>query len=272
MTELPRMRNFDTRWFDLANKRRLFWILQVLGWCFIPVMSAGFLRSQSLAFLPVIVFRAVLGFTVTCFLLRPLLGWVRRRHTLSVPVGLPVLFVVAAALGAADSAITSLSLSHLLATGTPSEARQLFLESAVLLRIMIYAFWIALYFGINYFIETSNTRLRMALLDAETRESELRLLRAQVNPHFLFNALNSIIAEADQPERVIEITQVLADFLRFSLSQDGNMHPLGEEFDALESYLRVEKIRFEERFEYTLAEDAAVRRQPVPYALVQPLL
>ena len=272
MTELPRMHNFDTGWFDLANKRRLFWILQVLGWCSIPVVSAGIFRAQSQAFLPVILARAVLGFAVTSFLLRPLLQWVRRRYRLSVPVGLPLLFATAAALGVADSELVTLGLSHLLAAGTPVEARQLFLESGFLLRTTAYVFWIALYFGINYFIETSSARLRLVLLESETRESELRLLRAQVNPHFLFNALNSIIAEAERPERVIEITQVLADFLRFSLSQDGNLHPLGEEFDALESYLRVEKIRFEERFEYTLEADAAVRSQRVPYALVQPLL
>lgn len=266
------MPNFETRGFDLANKRRLFWMLQMLGWCSIPVVSAGIFRAQSQAFLPVIVVRAVLGFAVTSFLVRPSLQWVRRRYRLSLPVGLPLLFATAAELGVADSELVSLGLSHLLAYGTPVESRQLFLESGFLLRSIAYVFWIALYFGINYFIETSSGHLRLVLLESETRESELRLLRAQVNPHFLFNSLNSIIAEAERPERVIEITQVLADFLRFSLSQDGNMHPLGEEFDALESYLRVEKIRFEERFEYTLEADIAARNQPVPYALVQPLL
>lgn len=267
-----RMPFLDPHWFDLANKRRLFWIFQAIGWCFIPVLAAIFLRSQSQVFLPIIAFRAVFGFGITSLLARPMLRWVRRRYSLSAFAWIPVLLVTAAVLAAVDSEVLSILLSHLPADGIPSETRQLFLESGIVFRTVTYAFWISLYLGINYFIETSHARLRLVLLEAETRESELLLLRAQVNPHFLFNALNSIIAEAERPQRVIEITQMLADFLRFSLSQDGNMHPLGEEFDALESYLQVEKIRFEGRFEYTLAADAAVRRHPVPYALVQPLL
>ncbi len=263
---------FDPQWFDPANKRRLFWILQLLGWFGVAALAGAVLRSQAWVLWPFIGFRSVFGLVVTSFLLRPLLRWIRRRYTLSVSAGMALLVVAAVALGVADSQAMSIGLSRLLAGSIPAESRQLYLDSGTLLRTLAYGFWILLYFGINYFIETSSARLRLVLLESETRESELRLLRAQVNPHFLFNALTSIIAEAERPARVIEITHALADFLRFSLSQDGNMHPLGEELDALESYLQVEKIRFEGRFEYSLAADAAVRNLAVPCALAQPLL
>jgi hypothetical protein len=273
MKEQPRIPALEQHWFDLSNKRRLFWIFQGCGWFGTSVIAAAVLRSHAGALLPFIVFRALFGLVITSFLLRPLLRRVRRRRALSVSAGIPVVLVGALALGAADSHAMSIGLSRSLASSSiPTEALELYLDSGTLLRTLAYGCWLALYFGINYFIETSRDRLRLALLESETRESELRRLRAQVNPHFLFNALNSIIAEAERPERVIAITHLLADFLRFSLAQDGNMHPLGEELDVLESYLQVEKIRFEQRFEYTLVVDPAVRLQRVPCALVQPLL
>jgi LytS/YehU family sensor histidine kinase len=106
----------------------------------------------------------------------------------------------------------------------------------------------------------------------DKQANDLKLLRAQVNPHFLFNALNSILAVCDEPQKVTAITQALADYLRFSLRGGDARQPLGEELDALESYLKVEKIRFTDRLEYTIQADAAARSKLVPGALVQPLV
>ena len=105
------------------------------------------------------------------------------------------------------------------------------------MRCGIYALWVSLYISINHFIDTAREQLRLAQLETETRESELQLLRAQVNPHFLFNALNTILAVAEEPQRVSETTHALADYLRFSLAQNSELHPLGKELDALENYL-----------------------------------
>jgi hypothetical protein len=266
------MSSFDTHGFGLANKRRLFWAFQILGWGFFPLMSCVLLRSQASAFLPVILFLGVLGFSMTSFFLRPVLRWFRRRKTPSMWVSLPLLFLASLGLGAVDSVIINHGLFDWVGSSASPETRKLYQESSGLLRTSVYVLWIALYYGLNYFIQTRDNHLRMIMLESETRDSELRLLRAQVNPHFLFNALNSIIAEAEQPSRVIEITQMVADYLRFSISQKGDLHPFGAELDALESYLRLEKIRYEERFEYTLEVSHGVRLQQVPYALMQPLL
>ena len=255
-----------------GGRKKWFWGLQILGWGFFPLMSCVLLRSQAAAFLPVILFLGILGFSVTSFFLRPVLKWFRKHHSPSMWVGVPLLFLAAAALGALDSFIICNGLFDWLGSSASPEARKLYQESSGLLRTSVYVLWIALYHGISYFIQARNDHLRMVMLESETREGELRLLRSQVNPHFLFNALNSIIAEAERPSRVIEITQMVADYLRFSISQKGDMHPFGAELDALESYLRLEKIRYEDRFEYTLEVSHAVRLQPVPYALMQPLL
>jgi LytS/YehU family sensor histidine kinase len=110
------------------------------------------------------------------------------------------------------------------------------------------------------------------LIEREDRLAEARRLTAQLNPHFLLNSLNAILAEKNNPAMVEAITQSLADFLVFSLRQGSGLAPLGTELHALESYLAVEKIRFEERLEYAIAADETARAVAVPTALVLPLL
>jgi LytS/YehU family sensor histidine kinase len=211
---------------------------------------------------------------LSAFVLRPVLRWIRRRPQAAplprtaVFVGLVVVFGVT---DAYSGLWTFQLISPLLII---DDASRFYVDSTNTLRCGLYAFWISGYVGVNHFIDTARERLRLAQLETAARESELRLLRAQVNPHFLYNALNAIVAEneAGHPERVSTITHALAEYLQFSLEQTNGLHPLGEELDALENYLQVEKIRFEERLEYTLIADAVARDQRVPGALVQPLL
>jgi two-component sensor histidine kinase len=264
---------FSTSRFSLfSNKNRLFWLLQCTGWGLMLVVALENVRSNNAELLPFIWYRNVFGFVLSAFVLRPALRWVRRRsQTRTLPrtaflVGLVLLFGLTDAYGSlwTFDLISPLQFND--------GASRLYVDSTTSLRCGIYGFWVSIYVGINQFIDTTRERLRLSQLEIAARESELRLLRAQVNPHFLFNALNTIIAEAEDPQRVTTITHALAEYLRFSLEQTNGQHPLGQELDALENYLRVEKIRFEERFEYTLVADAAARRRMVPGALVQPLL
>ncbi len=128
--------------------------------------------------------------------------------------------------------------------------------------------WLLLYFGIKSFVSHSE-------IEREFQRSEIRLLRSQVNPHFLFNALTTIMAVRKDEQQVALITQSLADYLRFSLSQqeeDRLSHPLEEELEALENYLQVEKIRFQKNFESRIEATPEARAAGVPPALVQPLL
>jgi hypothetical protein len=106
------------------------------------------------------------------------------------------------------------------------------------------------------------------------REAELRALRAQINPHFLFNSLNSISAlAAPDPEAARRMCQLLGDFLRQSLSLGGRERvTLAEELALADRYLAIEQVRFGARLEVdTQAEDAA-RRCLVPPLLLQPLV
>jgi LytS/YehU family sensor histidine kinase len=141
----------------------------------------------------------------------------------------------------------------------------------LLLRSTVLLLWLMLYFGIKLLQQNAET-------EREFRKAEARLLRSQMNPHFLFNALNTIMAVRKDQAKVETVTQSLADYLRFSLQQEESdehglsTHPLGDELAALEDYLRVEKARFGDDIVCRIDAGEDARHTPVPAALVQPLL
>jgi len=263
---------FESNWYDVTNKKKLFWILQLSGWAGLVLLAVNVLREDFRAVLPLVLCRGMFGLIITSFGVRPLARWVRGRSTAEIKWWLPALLGLVVVLSLGDAMLIRWLATFASGGVKLSEAVLHFLNSSGPIRFIAYGSWLVFYFVINDLIESNSARLRLERLKAGMIESELRLLRAQVNPHFLFNALNSIIAEAGRPERVTRITHGLADYLRFSLSQNIELQPLGEELAALEGYLQVEKIRFDERLEYSLIADAEVRRLRVPGALVQPLL
>ena len=266
------MAAFESNWYDVTNKKKLFWILQLSGWGVVILVAVNVLGQDAKVLWPFFVGRGLLGMIVTSYLVRPLARWARGRSGRGIGWWVPFFLILAFILSVGDSILIRWLVVVSLGAENLNEVALHFLDSSSPIRFATYGAWIVLYLVINNLIESNSARLRLERLKAGMIESELRLLRSQVNPHFLFNALNSIIAEAGKPERVTRITHGLADYLRFSLSQNLELQPLGEELVALEGYLQVEKIRFEERLEYSLVADAEVRRLRVPGALVQPLL
>lgn len=262
-----------TRFHIISQRERiiLFWILQITGWLasFFVVLVAAKLTDTTIGWL--LIFRTVFGFLATSIFLRPLLRYFRSKFA----SGFVKLAVVGVALaivfGSLDSYLTE-RFGILVGLDMQSAAVTLYIKAAYVMRSVIFGFWILLYFFINYWLDSRSALLHTARLEMDKQASDLKLLRAQVNPHFLFNALNSILAVCDEPQKVTAITQALADYLRFSLRGGDGRQPLGEELDALESYLQVEKIRFTDRLEYTLQAEVAARSQLVPGALVQPLV
>jgi two-component system LytT family sensor kinase len=116
--------------------------------------------------------------------------------------------------------------------------------------------------------------LREAKLQQLLTESELRALRAQINPHFLFNTLNTIAALiSDAPEKAEQITERLAEVFRYALTRTNRkLIPLAEEFAFLKTYLEIEQARFGERLRVELNFDPTLAAAPIPSLLLQPLV
>lgn len=134
--------------------------------------------------------------------------------------------------------------------------------------------WTGFYLGVRSYRRHQQVRLDEARLLAAAREAELRALKAQLNPHFLFNSLNSLrsLLPLDL-ERPREAITRLADLLRASLaSGQEQLVPLGRELETVENYLALEHLRHEDRLRWRIEAEGDARERPVPPFLVQGLV
>jgi hypothetical protein len=122
-------------------------------------------------------------------------------------------------------------------------------------------------------LERVDQRIRQEEMERLAAEAELRALRAQINPHFLFNALTTIgyLIEA-APGRATSTLLRLTSLLRSVLRSEGEMTSLGREVELVEHYLAIERERFEERLRVAVDVPAALRPLPVPCLILQPLV
>ncbi len=155
--------------------------------------------------------------------------------------------------------------------------------------ILIFIAWAAIYHGINYYqlleSERSNLlsilaankeeQLKRAKAESMAHEAQLKMLRYQLNPHFLFNTLNSISSLVNKRDdsRANEMILQLSDFLRHSLYIDPvEGITLKEELDALNLYLRIEQARFGDRLLIHLDVSSDAEQLNVPSMILQPLV
>lgn len=115
-------------------------------------------------------------------------------------------------------------------------------------------FWNAMYFTFHFFTQSRKQEINNLALQASKNEFELNNLKTQLNPHFLFNSLNSIRALIEiEPQKAKNSITSLSYLLRKSLQiGKANLIPLKDEIELVKNYLELEKIRFEERLEYQL--------------------
>jgi len=126
-----------------------------------------------------------------------------------------------------------------------------------------------------YYLSLQRTQLRLAQALAHARDAELRALRLQVNPHFLFNSLNAVSAlvAAGANRDANRMLSSVSDFLRATLSHDGrHEHALAEELALTEAYLDIEKARLGERLQLTMKAGPDLLDAAVPYLVLQPLV
>jgi two-component system LytT family sensor kinase len=155
--------------------------------------------------------------------------------------------------------------------------------------IFIFGCWAAFYHGIKYYQLLQAERdqllaaeatqkeevLRRISAEAAVKEGQLTLLRYQLNPHFLFNTLNSIYALIDQGagERASTMLLNLSQFLRYSLEHSADRSvPLAEELNAAKLYLAIEQVRFADRLTVDFDVDETLSNAMVPSFLLQPLI
>jgi two-component system, LytTR family, sensor histidine kinase AlgZ len=134
--------------------------------------------------------------------------------------------------------------------------------------------WQLLYFGEHALTRSRRAELQRLQLESASREAELAALKAQLNPHFLFNCLNSIRALIEEdPPRAQHVVTLLSGLMRYSLSAAASATvPLARELDVVRDYLELESVRLEERLEVHIDVPPECLVVPVPSMIVQSLV
>ncbi len=261
---------------SFPNKNRLFWILQFSGWgLYWLYINTGlsYIGFQGPRYIIWNTFIITIGFFLTA-----LVRLVYQRIDFKT-ISLARIFVIVII----SSIITinvwyGLDLLVDAVMRRPGESTApltlaYYLQGVFFWGILIFA-WNTLYFVIKSWIEWNDQRERTKIADDLAHKAQLQMLRYQLNPHFLFNSLNSIRALIDENEKHAgEMITELSEFLRYSLV-DKNISnvPLRNEINALRHYFAIEKKRFEDKLNVLFNIDPSAEDFPVISFLLHPLV
>lgn len=129
--------------------------------------------------------------------------------------------------------------------------------------------------GMEQMIARINAQIQeITQKQASLRRAELALLQAQINPHFLYNTMDTIIwlIEADRPQAAVEMVSNLSDFFRHSLSRGEDVITLGEEERHVRSYLQIQQVRYKDILAYAIHIDPVLAGVRLPKLTLQPLV
>lgn len=255
------------------TKKKLYWSFQLGGWALyglIQVLGANIVAGERMLrwmdYAPLLV--EALFFLIATHILRAII--IKRRWLLkSMAAIIPRIILMALMIGLLALGVR---IATIYAVGMFQES--LFYLSNVVGNIvantLIVFLWSVFYF-VYYYFESYSKSLKY---EAAIHEIELNNLKSQLNPHFMFNALNSIRAMVDdEPDKSkVAITQ-LSNILRNSLATDKKkLTSFEQELSMVKDYLSLETIRYEERLNVTYNIDPASFKVPVPPLMVQTLV
>jgi two-component system, LytTR family, sensor kinase len=253
------------------NRDVLFWTLHALGWSaygFSQYLGAV-LYGKPIAYTQVIVQAAAWGFIVSAPL-RYICRWLWSRPVrVMIPGALAIAFTTALAWRAGVNwAYQQYDSSWQIHYWTE------LLTGAIHATYLI-GCWIGLYVGVHYYESMQFQREAALRASALAQEAQLKMLRYQLNPHFLFNTLNAISTLILDNRNATANSAVtgLSEFLRYTLDQDPMKKvTVAQELDALNLYLHIEKMRFGSRLQIEYSIDENAMDVLMPSLLLQPLI
>jgi two-component system LytT family sensor kinase len=147
------------------------------------------------------------------------------------------------------------------------------IKSRFIIGLLFYFLLTAFYYIVIYYSGFQERLVKETELKNLITQAELRSLKFQINPHFIFNSLNSMSALTEiDPKKAKQMIIKLADFLRYTLANnDKQKNTLNEELRNIKLYLDIEKIRFEDKFEYIEELDKQCGKTEIPSMILQPL-
>jgi two-component sensor histidine kinase len=254
------------------DRSRLFWILNFSGWVGYALAAwlGALAHEKPEAYFAVIVASAVTGFLVT-MMLRLLYRRLWSKSTVALGAG--TLFACYVVAFFWQWMRNVLYYDWVKNDWQPEHLMDY--VGGVMGSFYIMLCWSGLYFGIKYYQQLQEQTEQTLKAVAAAHQAQLKMLRYQLNPHFLFNTLNAIstlILDGSNKTANQAVTR-LSDFLRYTLENDPMSRvTLGSELDALDLYLEIEKVRFGDRLTIEKDIDERAAKALVPSLILQPLI
>lgn len=255
------------------SRTRLYWACQWIGWIAISIFLIGVQMALGVRYDHV---RQFVGWPVFALagigLSHAARAYFRQRNWLQLPLRSLGGHVIAATLIAGTLLGTSIVAGIMLSSGKPVAPAGM-VGSWMNATILMFG-WIIIYLGAGLYRAAEQSRLEAVQTRLEAKQAQLAALESQVNPHFLFNSLNSLRALiSEEPRRAIDMVTQLSELLRYSL-QSGRRETvtLAEELAVVRHYLNIEKTRFESRLRVEIHVADEAQAASIPPMLLQTLV
>ncbi len=255
-----------------ASKNRAFWYLQFAGWggAFLLRSAAALANERPFDLLAVILVNTITGFSISLVLSVIYRQLIARKPFITW--GGTMLVLIGAVIVHASLDAWVQGIYYGISRETTFAQRFI---GITYIPLTLLGAWSALYFAINYFLTVERQQGRLQSLEAQATAAQLAMLRYQLNPHFLFNTLNSIstLVLLKQTEPANAMLTRLSSFLRHTLiTEPGSQVTLEQEIETLQLYLDIERMRFEERLRTNFEIEEEALDASLPSMLLQPLV
>jgi len=253
------------------NKNRLYWVLQIVGWTTFALINLFFVSLvRNITVVQVVAyFSLALFYLVSTHAFRYAIkeyGWFNLPIPRLITNALLTLFLLSL-LNTIVQVVINLAIDTL---DIEEDLQPVVILGNVFISFLFYSLWGMMYF-LFHFLDNYNTALKY---QAKINEIKLNHLRSQLNPHFIFNALNSVRALVDEnPIKAKSAITQLSNILRYSLIMDNKrLISFEDEFNTVKDYLNLEKIRFEERLSIHYDIDEGSYRYKIPPMMLQTIV
>lgn len=260
------------RWQEIVeNRNRFFWVLHTGGWLgFALVHYLGSLLHDLRDIFTMIIFlNAYAGWMLSI----PLRYIYQRAWNLK-PLKLVLVIILSSYFfGVLWQVLKNINYWEIYKHGFRPDFLLYYTKSSVW-AFYIFLCWSGLYFGIKYYQMLQQERQKVLNAKSQAHEAQLKMLRYQLNPHFLFNTLNAIstLILVEENKSANSMVTKLSEFLRYTLDKDPMKKvTIAQELHALELYLDIEKVRFEERLTVDFQVSEGCQQALVPSMIFQPL-
>ncbi|MDB5276003.1 histidine kinase [Ferruginibacter paludis] len=262
----------------MLKKISKYWVCQLAGWGASMAISTFFYLTLSVRkvdnFVLLILISVLLGILIT-HLMRMV---IREYKVLEKPIQTQIIafitltIVFSVVYACADVAIEN--IFNLRDTGGPKISLANEVARTVINNFFILLIWNLIYYTYHYVERNRRQEVDTLKLQSVVKELELKTIKSHINPHFIFNALNSIRALVDEnPTRARTAITELSNILRSSMQAEKlETVPLERELNIVKDYLALEKMRFEERLIVEMDIDEDTLGQPVPPMMLQTLV